>query len=45
MAPDTLLLAPEGGFLREPWSWMVRKPEERFAVGQVVLLSELAVTD
>jgi hypothetical protein len=43
-AHDTLLLAPEGGFLREEWSWMVRKPEERFTVGQTVLLSHLAVT-
>ena len=34
-----LVLAPQGGYLREPWSHLVRSPSERFTPGQAVLLS------
>jgi hypothetical protein len=36
---SVLVLSPEGGYLREGWSHLVRRPTEPFEVGYAVLLS------
>jgi hypothetical protein len=39
----SLTLEPEGGFLAEPWSRLVRDPSEKFRQGEVVLIVGMTV--
>jgi hypothetical protein len=41
--PNALVLEPEGGYLLEPTSHLVRSPRERFEAGQEILLFGLRV--
>ena len=38
---DTLVLAPEGGYMLEPWSTMVRRADEPFALGYRVRIADM----
>lgn len=40
---NTLRLVPDGGYLREPWSHMMRSPDEAFTPGHTIVLHGLRV--